>query len=183
MPSFQYQALSQQSDNIRLLRLMPPDRDNAPIRCHLVNYSLAGEAFEHQYEALSYTWGDLQKTVQILLDDCPFYVTVNLHSALSRLRSRAIEWLWVDAICIDQENSQERAHQVRYMAMIYGKAHRVNVWLGDADEDSDRVFDEMHANRKWTTSLGHETTQQAVLAFLARPWFRRIWVGMQINGD
>jgi hypothetical protein len=61
-----------------------------------------------------------------------FYVRPNLHSALQRLRSyeRRHIYLWVDAICIDQNNNPERSIQVTKMAEIYNRASNVCVWLG-----------------------------------------------------
>jgi hypothetical protein len=50
------------------------------------------------------------------------------------------DWLWIDAICINQENSTEQSHQVRLMAGIYGKASRALIWLGPAYENSDAIM-------------------------------------------
>jgi hypothetical protein len=78
------------------------------------------------------------------------------------------------------ENLKERGDQVQLMAKIYGKANRVIVWLGEMADDSDRAFKEIYvaaveaADEKSTISSKKETNQQAILALLQRPWFRRI---------
>jgi len=104
-------------------------------------------------------------------------VTVNLHAALLRLRDRS----WIDAICINQENKQEKEQQIQLMARIYGQANRVVVWLGEAADNSDKALEEIRfaGGKGSTNSSTNKTIQQAVLALLQRPWFRRIWVREQ----
>jgi hypothetical protein len=53
-----------------------------------------------------------------------------LNDALYRLRNDVKDYLWIDALCIDQTNSTERASQVLLMGDIYSSAKRVIVWLG-----------------------------------------------------
>jgi hypothetical protein len=69
------------------------------------------------------------------------------------------------------------------MAKIYGRANRVVVWLGEAADDSDLAFEEIRVaggkKSKSTNPLDCGSIQQAVLALLQRPWFRRIWVWEQ----
>ena len=177
MPPYPYSSPLPGSNSIRLLRLNPSEDETAPIKCQLFNYSLDGsDKGPPQYEALSYVWGNPENTLPIFIDEHQFNITENLYAALRRLRDRSIEWIWIDAICINQQDQQERGHQVRSMAKIYGRAHRVVVWLGEAADGSDRAFEEIRARKKWLNSSGNEIIQQAVLALLQRPWFRRIWV-------
>jgi hypothetical protein len=117
--TYRYSPLSLGS-HIRLLRLLPHEDQNAPIHCQLFDYSLQGKR-THPYEALSYVWGDSYKRRSISIGghylryNLP--VTENLHEALSRLRHRSIERiLWVDAVCINQENKQEKEQQIQFMA-------------------------------------------------------------------
>jgi hypothetical protein len=177
IPLYPYSSLLPGADSIRLLRLRPPDGETATIRCQLFNYSLDSlDKPPPRYEALSYVWGDPKSTLPVFIDGYRFDVTLNLHAALLYLRNRATEWVWVDAICINQRDRQERGHQVRYMAKIYGKAHCVVVWLGQVEDNSDRAFEEIRARNKWSDSSDDRMIKQAVLALLQRPWFRRIWV-------
>jgi len=84
------------------------------------------------YEALSYEWGDPNSPRHtILLDGQPFKVRKNLFRALECLRDTEVPGaLWIDAICINQEDLQERNHQVQMMSRIYRSAQGVRVWLG-----------------------------------------------------
>lgn len=69
----------------------------------------------------------------IRVDGVEFPVTVNLHEALLRLRDPAIERIiWIDAVCIDQDDDTEKTHQIGLMSKIYGQANRVIIWLGEA---------------------------------------------------
>jgi len=169
-------------DNIRLLRLKPDEDETAPIQCELFNYSLQKSTKgTHLYEALSYVWGDPNETSPIRVDGDQFPVTIKLHEALSRLRDRSIERIiWVDAVCINQENGQEKKHQIQLMAKIFGQANRVIIWLGEAADDSDLAVEEIRvAGSKKSTNSSNETIQRAILALLGRVWFRRIWVREQ----
>ena len=103
------------------------------------------------YEALSYVWGNpfveegdsaeankFKRSLVIPLNDCLFPVGENLYSALQHLRNEIKpRTLWVDAICINQDDLFERGRQVRIMSQIYAKSSSVLAWLGVADEDSD----------------------------------------------
>jgi hypothetical protein len=131
------------------------------------------------YDALSYVWGNPDEKRSIFIHKHSFDVTVNLHAALSHLRNHSIERiLWIDAICINQANQEEKQYQIQSMANIYGRANRVIVWLGEAAHDSDLALEEIRVSRdkKPTNSPDSERIQQAVLALLQRSWFRRIWV-------
>ncbi|OCK78033.1 hypothetical protein K432DRAFT_281275, partial [Lepidopterella palustris CBS 459.81] len=69
-------------------------------------------------------------------------VTVNLKNALQRFRdSSRGRFLWVDAICINQEDVTERTQQVKMMTEIYSRAPSVVIWLGDGDTDTDKAMD------------------------------------------
>jgi hypothetical protein len=86
--------------------------------------------------------------------------------------------LWIDAVCINQDNEEEKEHQIQLMARIYSQANRLVVWLGETADDSDLALEEIRVARgkKSTDSSNNKKIQQAVLALLQRPWFRRMWV-------
>jgi Heterokaryon incompatibility protein (HET) len=180
---YRYSSLWPGSNSIRLLRLMPHEDEAASIQCQLFNYSLqeTGKG-PHLYEALSYVWGDSNNLQSIYIDGHPFDTRENLHMALSHLRNHSFERiLWVDAVCINQTDDQEKELQIQSMARIYGQAHSVIVWLGKMKENSDLALEEIRSNadRKVMNSSNNETIQQAILALLQRPWFERIWVRQQ----
>jgi hypothetical protein len=129
MSFYPYSLLPPDSDNIRLLRLLPNEDKDAPLYCELRNYSLQRSSLRtHLYEALSYVWGDPNNTLSICVDKNQFQVTVNLYAALSCLRDHFFERIiQVDAICTDPSNVEERKQQVQLMAKIYSNAYRVIV--------------------------------------------------------
>ncbi|KAF5581507.1 hypothetical protein FPANT_8895 [Fusarium pseudoanthophilum] len=121
---------------IRLLHLLPAKDSTNPIACRLQVV-----AFEESpvYEALSYCWGDSTQLHGIKCNNEAFQVTENLFSALQHLRNEHMErTLWIDAICINQNDLEERQSQVKLMKDIYTKSARVVIWLGP-DPASDRV--------------------------------------------
>jgi len=93
------------------------------------------------YAALSYTWGSPNdKHWRIWVDGKPVLVRDNLYTALQTLRDQQISTtLWIDALCINQNDVYEKNHQVGLMAQIYRTAERVKVWLGPEDENSTKV--------------------------------------------
>ncbi len=166
-------------DSIRLLRLLPHEDENAPIRCELFDYSLRSSGRRiHLYDALSYVWGDTNNPRSIYIGEYDMPVTKNLYAALSHLRNFSIERvLWVDAICINQKNNEEKGQQIQLMAKIYSQANRVLVWLGEAADNSGQALEKIRAaGGKAPDFLNNKTIQLAVLALLQRDWFQRIWV-------
>lgn len=179
MPPYCYSPLSSEVSSIRLLRVMPHHDETADVQCELFEYPLQSSQSTHLYEALSYVWGDPDETLPIEVDGTCFNVTTNLYAALLQFRNHSMQRiLWVDAICIDQGNQAEKERQIQFMANIYGQATRVLVWLGEAANDSDRVFKEICRvkGREDMTTLEMQRLELAVLALLQRPWFQRIWV-------
>lgn len=180
MSQYRYKPLPPGPGSTRLLRLLPNEDETAPIECQLFDYSLQGSSkWTHLYEALSYVWGGSDRPCSISIDKHDLPVTANLHAALSQLRDRSIERIiWVDAICINQADLQERGHQVQSMAEIYSKAIRVIVWLGEAADNSDQALEGIcvAAEKRSLKSMNRESILQAILALLQRTWFRRIWV-------
>jgi hypothetical protein len=140
-------------DEFRLLVLLP-GQDDDEIQCEIQHASLDGPP---RYEALSYTWGDPKgeeslvpcrgdpnASYPIKVDDGHLLVKYNLNCALKQLRHDTNpRTLWIDAICINQHDGEEKNHQVRAMARIYSGASRVLAWLGEDDEYTDLAFDSL----------------------------------------
>jgi hypothetical protein len=121
------------TNEIRLLHLQP-GATNEPLICQLVHSNLLDKP---QYEALSYMWGRKESPLQIELDGGIIEVRNNLWQALNHLRHpQTARILWIDALCINQNDPNERNHQVSQMGRIYQNAYCVVAWLGIADESS-----------------------------------------------
>ncbi|KAI0405808.1 hypothetical protein F4802DRAFT_560770 [Xylaria palmicola] len=98
----------------------------------------SSESLSHRYIALSYAWGPVEDQRKILINGIETEVRPNLYAALLELRKspwvyRGIR-LWIDALCINQNDTRERAQQVSIMRSIYVAAWQVVVWLGPATE-------------------------------------------------
>jgi Heterokaryon incompatibility protein (HET) len=123
-----YEPLLKDPATIRLLTLLG-GASSDPLQCRLDNVPLEPEP---EFEALSYSWGDLTVTRPIQVNDGTLHVTCNLEAALKHLRpTDGDRTLWVDALCINQADVVERGYQVSIMGQIYGKAKQVLVWLGE----------------------------------------------------
>ncbi|KHE87325.1 hypothetical protein GE21DRAFT_8187, partial [Neurospora crassa] len=125
--------------DIRLLELLPANSLQDPIQCRLYITQLS---METEYTALSYVWGDPNVTSPIAVNGVPFHVTHNLCAALKRIRSKSNlpTTLWVDAICINQSDKDEKSSQVQLMTDIYHNALLVTVWLGESDKYTDEAI-------------------------------------------
>ncbi|KAK0624310.1 heterokaryon incompatibility protein-domain-containing protein, partial [Immersiella caudata] len=134
-PKFsEYPALQNPALEIRLLTLLPNPDDSAPIEVELRASQL--EHVEDEYIALSYAWGDPNNTAPITINGHGHHVTVNLQSALRHLRLPSeMVTLWVDAVCINQDDDAEKSSQVQQMGRIYRSAELVIAWLGEAADD------------------------------------------------
>ncbi|KAI9928467.1 hypothetical protein MW887_002512 [Aspergillus wentii] len=115
-------------DSIRLLELEPSESPQDPIRCHMVQDDLSQKP---DYDAISYAWGNTTRKITISVNDCRLGVTMNLWSALFRLRRKEERRrLWVDAICINQENIQERNQQFTESAIQKYSTIEIFHWFG-----------------------------------------------------
>lgn len=137
------------------------------------------------YTALSYVWGTPGFNREFQIEGTPLAITTNLDKALRRLRSeKEIVTVWVDAICIDQDNMEEKSHQVPLMTRVYEQADRVFSSLGDATGFSavgmealafligDVPFDD---NAPWNR-LPPEMVAQGFEDILQRTYFQRVWI-------
>lgn len=120
-------------------RLDEDQMDNDTVRCTLRTVSLDDNP---EYEALSYVWGASRKRTGIVVDGVWAMVTVNLQRALRRLRLvHEQRIMWVDALCINQEDIAERGHQVGMMAALYSSCSRCVIWLGEEEDFPLRPYD------------------------------------------
>jgi Heterokaryon incompatibility protein (HET) len=155
------------SHQIRLIELLPPERYPARnnslerIRCkfHCTNLDQNPE-----YEALSYTWGSISrsKVISVLLgedEEEALFATPQLVMALTRLRLPSkSRFLWIDQLCIDQKNEDEKGPQIQLMGQIYQKAQRVVIWLGEARNDRPE-YDRTLSDSELLSNLCNEFAQ------------------------
>lgn len=162
-----------------MIRLLPDEDKDAPIRCELFSYNLSRSSNGgHLYEALSYVWGSPARSRSIILNGCTFPITESLHTALLHLRDSQLDRvLWVDAISINQDDDSEKSKQIPLMRMIYAQARRVVVWLGEAHDYGERALETIAClGRKKVSEPVQGNVRVECEKLLQRDWFRRIWV-------
>ena len=128
--AFTYQPLDpdRDTDSIRLVLIQPHTKDDDLLSCSLIHVKFAEKP---RYNALSYMWGDEAVKVDILLEGALFQVGQNLWDALHYLRGSGTQMpFWIDAICINQPDVEERNRQLAMMKWIYFRADTVVTWLG-----------------------------------------------------
>ncbi|KAI4596187.1 hypothetical protein KJ359_005694 [Pestalotiopsis sp. 9143b] len=139
---------------IRLVSLEGINEITGELICRLDTVRLS-DALE--YRALSYCWGDASKQSTIICNGHRLPATPNLVAALRCLLSKGKAnnlslTFWVDSICINQRNNEEKRVQVVLMGDIYRQALQVLVWLGPASDSSDLAFEVFH--RLWRQESG-----------------------------
>jgi len=142
-----------------------------------------------EYLALSYYWGprSFRRPLNVSKHDYP--IPENLFCALQRVRSwsQAL-YIWVDAVCINQHDVDERSLQVRTMLSKFQKARQVSVWLGECCGPSATAAgslmshgdDGLRRQIEACCSAHAQDLVKGVVELLERPWFRRIWIRQEV---
>ncbi|KAM5354688.1 hypothetical protein ACJ41O_001335 [Fusarium nematophilum] len=168
-----YQPLDPSRKQIRLLTLMPhPDR-HGPMVGELSIVSLLDSPV---YDALSYVWGSSVSYFGLDLDGSPSPIGRNLDNALRHLRlPDRPRSLWVDAVCINQADSEEQSHQVQLMRDVYSRAANVRAWLDQDVDASAQVF--RGSGGKWN----FEGVDCGPMAAVFRDvYWTRLWIQQEV---
>lgn len=216
---FHYDNLHLENDYIRLLTILPEcTRPDESICCTLETYALAESP---RYHALSYVWGTTDQGQTIICSGKELRVTPSLHATLLALRgypmqeetledgttTEGVAPLWIDQICINQDDKSERAHQVKIMKAIYERASLVLISPGEEfnksvgtlvcnlvstiyniDEDKDRweglvayhFFPKDQLLRLLGAPLRADETWSALNITMKLPYFERVWVVQEV---
>ena len=184
---YNYGPLLPSRDSIRLLKLDPRKQESDPLTgtLEVIRLSLVKVP---EYTALSWVWGREAPTVTIPCSNNKnnkgggIKVTRNLFNALQNLESLGHRSLWVDSICINQDDIKERASQVALLAQIYESAKTVIVWLGedhpatDIDaHDGTTLTGPPIWESKTSPKVPSPDSDSLLLSYLQRPWFSRGW--------
>lgn len=145
------------------------------------------------YTALSYVWGqNVQGKYRISLDGSVLDITPNLDATLrtlSQLEDLSYQWLWIDAICINQDDSDERSFQVTLMRDLYSRAKRTIAYLGPEDDGTElglSWLEQIDAARSlpepsaWledaATSFQYDSEWSSLNSLFGRQWWSRAWI-------
>jgi hypothetical protein len=117
------------------------------------------------FKALSYVWGESAERSPFNCHSKQVFLTVSLCDALRRFRLPDEDLhIWADGICVNQQDTTERNHQVRLMGRVYASAEQVLVWLGDDPTDSAKA------------TFGVLMKKPGFDELVKCPWFSRVWV-------
>lgn len=174
-----YTRLSDPKAEIRVLHLEPGKWDD-DICGKLEVVRLDSQP---RYEALSYTWG-----ASLVSEDCEKLskkpITSSLHQALRRMRRHdSARCLWIDAVCINQADNNEKASQVSIMGTVYSLADTVLVWLGEysgarSSDREDAALPHVHEVGRSINARGRRFLEilDRVLSEAEVKWHQRAWV-------
>lgn len=201
MASYKYVSLPNGDDNfsIRLI-ILPPGEIGGDISVQLSSHHLKDAP---KYEAVSYEWGDAEDKVSIDCNGKSLLVPRTIIPFLQRTQAKGRErTLWIDSICIDQEDKKEKDSQVGRMSEIYSNASRTLIWLGPERDDSTvgldfathlykvaRQTQDQKSQRKTRWSVLRSTERlplpytrkwNAFFKLLERSWFTRAWIVQEV---
>ncbi|PQE24358.1 hypothetical protein CJF31_00002611 [Rutstroemia sp. NJR-2017a BVV2] len=181
--------LNYDRDEIRLLQILHSPSEDDSIHCHLIHTRLNDAP---PYHALSYAWGSKVHPTPIYVNGGSLTVAVNLMRALGRLRPPTADeviFLWVDAICINQNNTSEKNNQIRKMRTIYQNARGVCVWIGRGSDDSSSAIQLVRelnraAQGQVKEMLQDPSREEQILSLkvlFRRQYWWRIWVIQEVS--
>lgn len=209
--AFDYQPLDELRNEIRLLKVQDIDgnlraegcrfehtfSDGVTVLCCTIEHASLSES--PTYKGLSYCWGDRDDTREIHMNGFKVKVTRNLEAALREIGRNESVCVWVDALCINQSDLDERGRQVLRMGDIYKNASEAICWLGDEADDSFLAFEliqilsrtnddsesaqyEKVLMRLYRPSENHEYDAHwtALLLLSRRPYWKRVWIIQEI---
>lgn len=200
---YPYSSLDSGRKEFRVVDVLPGDETHK-VHCHLRKVSLLDDPLP-AYETVSYTWGDSVGLETIRIDEYKTAVPINTAEVLRRFRRpNRLRTLFVDAVCINQNDRHERSGQVTVMGEIYKKCARNLIWLGESDmlqawsareavddvladmaretDDFRNVIDTLWrpdgSAKRLSTGFTSNINISALVHVYSRPWFERLWVCM-----
>lgn len=176
-----YPPISKDETQIRLARVTSTQESKAspaspaPLNIVVSTVSL-GEA--PPYEALSYAWlANWHLPLRdVIINDKPSQLPVNLHFFLQQRLSQCEDVaLWVDALCINQLDDEEKLEQIALMPDIYGSCTIFTIWLGMGSDDTDKFFASLQES-----SFSASSPPLHCGDVFRRPWWSRLWVVQEV---
>jgi hypothetical protein len=148
---------------------------------------------KEDYTAISYAWGNQSSptTTVKFSDGQTLSLSATLSSLFTSLRKKQRSFtVWIDAICINQQDTAEKSSQVALMGDVYSRAEEVLLWLGDETPETHEAFRFMESKQTWSWpedwDSGIDSTElQSMFSILGRAYFQRVWVVQEVtlNGN
>ncbi|RKL27128.1 hypothetical protein BFJ72_g13361 [Fusarium proliferatum] len=153
-PAFKHQPLADPAGQIRLIEVT--SKFDKPLELSLRTHQI------HQtpeYYAISYTWGESGFTEEIMIDGQLMMVTENCHYALMQARDRYPSvsgkpvFIWIDSICINQDDNDEKSYQVAMMDDIFTRASKVLACVGPHQDNSQTIHNSLNSIKTLSPNL------------------------------
>lgn len=201
-----YRDLDFENQEFRLL-IIHPGTAHDTIHADLVHTSFS-QTLKPFYDTVSYAWGDAADRSNIYLHEFLVDVPTSTEVVLRELRYHDRDrTVWIDAVCINQNDISERGHQVRLMYEIYANTRLNHIWLGEDDgytcsalTSMSTLLEEMRletndlkdfSNPPFRSSNGEylvptygftvDFDQESLLRYYNSSWFSRLWVGTYVK--
>lgn len=186
-----YCPLDPERRQIRILHVQGSEHPDDDLKCDLEVVSLLSDP-KPSFEAISYCWAEVLGTSHLIVDGKHVdNAPASAVKVLRRFRLRTdVRTFWIDAICIDQNNLDERSQQVALMGDVYGKSSLTLIWLGDEDEVSLQAMRAINMTRDQhiqdpsaappSYNLPDRVAVNCLVTLLMRPWFTRLWVLQEV---
>lgn len=175
-----YRPLNTDKQEFRLMQV--EYHDDEGIQCSL-------QVFEHNlapsYEALSYAWTEEGPSREIQLNAHRFFVRPNLHEFLKRAKvEHYTGWIFIDALCINQNDKQEKGSQIRMMSALFRRASGLVAWLGssypkgDVDPKHEKIvehedYGRLRVRLKWAD-------EKYIFCWFPWSYWSRLWIVQEI---
>ena len=184
LTTYKHDPLKSTPPEIRLLTLLAGTQEET-IHCTIDNQELASA----NYQALSYEWEDIGDTTStITVNGLPFPNPLqrNLEYALQEIRHEETDlMLWTDALCINQDDAEEKGAQVAMMGDIFASATTVITWLGLARDDSTSpwTFSPLGRTRSYRSEVAVSVTPKSTPSILCGvvATGKRVWIIQEIH--
>lgn len=187
MPArFTYDKLNHNRKEVRYLQILP--KSGAVIQCSLQNASL-----EPGHICLSHRWTDKEGPREVFINNKPFAVSSNVWHFLdvARRKYRPQDRFWIDAVCINQQDNDEKNRQVPLMGEIYRSAKLVVSWLGVCDKTTRMCLEAIRAQKVNSTTnhfseaISDQDSFEAnfwdhLLKFFQNEYWKRAWVVQEV---
>ncbi|KAF5868507.1 putative heterokaryon incompatibility protein [Botrytis fragariae] len=205
---FLHELLPDPKTFIRLLELDRIDQEDTTteLRCSISTWHV-----DHTppYHAISYVWGSPEFITTINVDGRSLKININADYALRQAKWFGVRYVWMDSICIDQHDIEEKGDQVKIMGHIYRNASCVLACVGLHDDDSELVMKFSCKAKIFKPGMGHidgasgltvikhtiesliwaiktqdvrkRRLRRAFFTFMDRPYFKRVWILQEVS--
>ncbi|KAF7680529.1 hypothetical protein GT037_002180 [Alternaria burnsii] len=174
-----YHHLEQSKRQFRVLRLLNSDAND--IRCELNTFSLLDHGLP-TFKALSYRWGDDIPEFAVCLDGHQILIRSNLHIIMAQMvAENNRDWIFIDALCINQDDETEKLSQVSAMGEVYQRALEVIAWIvpdpDQCESDAEEASDETADGPEHTLPLSRQQVKDVVLR---NSYWSRLWIVQEV---